>query len=244
MAKILIDLEFTGLDNDFINDNEIIEVKMKNLDNGLIFIKNYKSEKPIGLHARLSHKVERYEGRAFSNKEFANAMSKINASFDDEFIGFSVSADLDMLAKYDIPIYGITDIKELLILSEHENTLATEGNGLEECYLCVTGKYPDLQSHCGLEELKIIEELYFEAKKLDQGDFLTVMPWGHCAGMPIDAYVEDYRRSADGYRWNNNDILSASLSDACCRYDEERYEDEDDYSESDSESEYGYLRSC
>lgn len=228
MAKILLDLEFTGLDNDFIDDNEVIELKMKNLDNGLTFIKNYRSDKPIGLHARLSHRVERYEGRKFSSQEFIDALVRLHASFEDEFIGFSVTADLAMLAKYEISVSEITDIKDLLILSEHEYTLATEGNGLEECYLCVTGKYPDLQSHCGLNELAIIEELYFEAKKLNQDDYLTVMPWGHCAGMDIDDYVADYRRNADGYRWNNCDVLAASLDDACNRYDEENSYDNDD----------------
>lgn len=221
MARILIDLEFTGLDNDFIDDNEVIELKMKNLDNGLTFLKNYNSDKPIGLHARLSHKVERYKGRKFCFDEFQKAIDSICADYDDEFIGFSVTADLEMLDKYGIPISEITDIKNLLIRSKYEYQLATEGNGLEECYLCVTGKYPELESHCGLDELSIIEELYFEARKLDQNELLTVVPWGHCAGMDLYDYVSDYRRNADGYRWNNCDVFASSLNDACDRYDRE-----------------------
>jgi hypothetical protein len=37
------------------------------------------------------------------------------------------------------------------------------------------------------------------------------MPWGDYAGVPIRKYVEEERRRADGYRFNNSDLLAVSM---------------------------------
>lgn len=47
----LIDLEFTGLDNSIIDDNEIIQVKILNFNNKKSIIKNFNSKK----NCRLTH---------------------------------------------------------------------------------------------------------------------------------------------------------------------------------------------
>lgn len=227
MNKIIIDLEFTGLDNDFIKDNEVIELKMKNLTNGKTFIKNYYSEKRLSAHAQLEHKVERYDGDKFNKMEFIDAMCLIGAEFSDEYIGFSPQMDEKMLQKYGVSIYDIKDIKEMIMLSKHEDRLACEGRGLEECYLIVTGKAPDISSHKGIGELLLIEELYNESINLEQKDHLTVVPWGFAAGMPIEDFVSENRRNADGYRYNNDDIYASAL-DLYIEREDDYYDDDDD----------------
>lgn len=211
MNKILIDLEFTGLDNSYIKDNEIIQLKMKNLTNGKTFIQNYGSKKELSAHCQLTHKVKRYDNELFSEMCFIEAMTKLNADFNDEYIGFGVSKDLEMLRKYGISIYQITDIRDMFQRTEYEYRMATEGSGLEEMYFIATGRCPDLPDHTGMEELCVIEELYRIVTVLDQKEWLTVMPFGHCSGMPISDYIEDYRRNADGYRYNNSDFLAVSM---------------------------------
>lgn len=63
-----------------------------------------------------------------------------------------------------------------------------------------------------MDELIMIQSLYNFVKNIDLKKRLTFMPHGHCAGMPIADYVIDYRRQADGYRFNNSDILADSLT--------------------------------
>ena len=51
--------------------------------------------------------------------------------------------------------------------------------------------------------------------------------------MPLDLYVDDNRRRADGYRYNNNDILAISLDyyinqAETCFFDDEFADDDDD----------------
>ena len=62
---------------------------------------------------------------------------------------------------------------------------------------------------------------YFEAD-----DFMQVVPFGFCAGMDIYQYVKEYRRSADGYRFNNSNEYARSLRLAI-EYTE--YMDDDDF---------------
>ena len=40
--------------------------------------------------------------------------------------------------------------------------------------------------------------------------------------MPLDLYINDNRRRADGYRYNNNDVLATSL-DYCIAEEEKRF---------------------
>lgn len=210
MQKIIFDLEFTGLDNTYISDNEVIQLKMKNLSNGKTFFKNFGSKKELSAHCQLEHKVIRYDDVLFSENEFLLALNEIGAELTDEFIGFGISKDIEMLCKYEISIVNKTDIRGLFQRSEHGFQIATEGSGLEEIYFIATGEVPILR-HSDISELYIIEKLYYMSKELNIAPFLFFMPYGHCAGMPISTYVEDYRRAADGYRFNNSDLLADSL---------------------------------
>ncbi len=226
-TEIIIDLEFTGLDNSYIKDNEIIQLKMINCKNDRSYTANFRSLKKISAYPRLSHKVTRYKGSTFCKDFFNHGLEflLIDQKSEPEFYGFGVQQDILMLNKYGIKL-NIIDIREMLQLTKHEATLATEGSGLEAAYLIVTGKHPELKNHDGIDELKIIKELFLAARKLRKKEYLTVMPHGHCAGMPLKEYISGYRRAADGYRYNNFDILSKSLSNII---EEEEPEFEEDY---------------
>lgn len=215
MQQIIIDLEFTGLDNTFIKDNEIIQVKAANVKTGKYFCQNYGSDKEITAHPFMAHKVKKYDLPKFSSED---CLAKINQLLDPEdedkikqFYGWGIDLDKKMLEKHGINI-PIIDIREQLQLTEFEEALATQGRSLEVAYYIATGKIPELKNHDGIEELKLIVELFEIAESLPKKDYLTIMPNGHCAGMPITEYVMNYRRAADGYRFNNNDLLAKSLN--------------------------------
>lgn len=50
----LIDVEFTGLDNSVVSDNEIIQVKILNVHNKKSVIKNFNSKKTLSAHALIN----------------------------------------------------------------------------------------------------------------------------------------------------------------------------------------------
>lgn len=213
MSKIILDLEFTGLDNQFISDNEIVQAKMINAETGKSIIKNFGSNKNLSAHVQIGHKVLRYfKEPLFDVSIFAFMLSEIGAEYGKcEYFGFGIDSDFKMLCKYDIEI-NITDIRTHYQLTEFELRMATEGSGLEETYLIVTGKYPEISNHSDLSELYLIKELYDSMTKYEKKDYFSIMPHGFCAGMPLSMYVSAYRRQADGYRYNNHDMLSRSLS--------------------------------
>lgn len=139
---ILLDLEFTGLDNTYITDNEIVEVKMRSIDEKENFplpgrCLKFTSTKPIGLYGRMQGMPEKYDSSIFSAVEFMQMLTFLGVNEGDtvHFIGFGVDTDKKMLRKYAIypsPICdSITDIKDMLMLSHHEQILAEQGRSME-----------------------------------------------------------------------------------------------------------------
>lgn len=211
MKKIIIDFEFSGLDNSFIKDNEIVQFKAMNTETGETVCVNYGSDKEINAYSYLIHKTKRYEGVKFSKEEFISALSKIGASKSDSFYGFGTTQDKLMLWKYEINI-SLKDMREMFQLSEYDSKLAIEGSGLEVVYYIVTNEVPESTNHNGEDELYLMKKLFDVAIGLKLKTHFEVMPHGHCAGMPISEYVQKYRRASDGYRFNNSDLLSNSLT--------------------------------
>lgn len=214
----IIDFEFTGLDNSFITDNEIIQVKICNFDRSDFggspkwILRNFNSKKNLSAHTQLEHQVLKYEAHPFFTlDEFVDMLSKVGLSIDADFFGFGVEMDKKMLAKYDIEL-EIKDIRTHFQKSKFAYRMATEGSGLEETFLIVTGLYPPDTSHADLTELMVVSELYKKMKDTEADEFISIVPFGHCAGMPISEYVIDYRRNADGYRYNNNDEFAKALT--------------------------------
>lgn len=211
---VLIDLEFTGLDNTAITDNEIIQVKMLNVINKKSVIKNFNSTKPLSAYTQLEHRVVRYEGcPMFSHQEIVKMMDEIDVIGGSQFWGFGVEQDKLMLAKYGWHI-PIQDIRIYFQHTEFAYRMATEGNGLEPTYLIVTGEYPPPASHSDFSEMVLIERLFEKIKEYQADNYMKFVPFGHCAGMLISDYVQQYRRQADGYRYNNSDAFSYALNNA------------------------------
>lgn len=235
MRNFIIDIEFTGLDNTYIKDNEIIQLKFFDVENEKSYVFNYSSEKQSGAGAFLVHGIiNNKELPKFSFREYNTAITTIliNPVEEYTFWGYSVSQDKQMLIKYGITA-EIKDMREILQLSPLEERLSKEGSSAECAYYMITGKIFNAD-HGSADELTLLYEIYKFCKTAIKREFLFYVPHGHCAGMPISEYILEYRRAADGYRFNNNDIFAASLSYAieCYEYEQmdesnDAYDDED-----------------
>lgn len=225
IGSAIIDIEFTGLDNSFIGDNEIIQVKILNVSNQQNVIRNFKSKKPLSAHTQLEHKVVRYEDcPVFDLNQLVGMLTEIGLSVDADFFGFGVEQDKKMLAKYGCHV-EIEDIRTYYQKTEFAYRMATEGSGLEETYFIVIGEYPPAVSHSDFSEMILIKTLFEKMKDTEAESYMSVVPFGHCSGMTVSNYVQNYRRAADGYRYNNSDDFSLSLSNAI---EELEYANDDD----------------
>jgi len=225
MQNVIIDLEFTGLDNTYMKQHEIIQLKMMNCETELSVCENYGSTITLSAYSYLHHKVKRYAYERFGSDLFLKALERIGVTMETaRFWGWGVSQDLLMLKKYGLTP-EIADLREQMQLTRFEKPMALGGSGLEPAYYLLTKKIPKLKNHDGIEELNLIFEIYQQLKPYKKRKYLTVMPHGHCAGMPLNEYVADYRKAADGYRFNNNDLLALSLYNAIEQLEE--VEDED-----------------
>ena len=233
VKNILIDLEFTGLDNSYVQDNEIVQLKLMDADTGDGICIDFRAAKPVSLYHRLHCGREgEYPGEAlFTPAAFDTALEQIGVTPESErrYFGYGVSTDTAMLKKYGVKI-EIVDLQERIRLNpEYEQQMAVGGSSMEAAYLLLTGKRPPLDTHFGLGELDLIREIYRKVMAFtDCNTLLSVMPYGHSAGMPIDEYVAEYRRAADGYRFNNSDLLAKSLT-ARIPARVFHHEDEDDF---------------
>jgi hypothetical protein len=148
------------------------------------------------------------------SEEFEKGLEIIGATKDDEFYGFNTSLDEQVLTAYDIFFKrnAYKDLVEMLRLttSNIEKSMAYEGSSIECCYFYITGQRPEFV-HGSLEELLAIKEIFDFVNQYELREYYTVYPFGQNAGMPLDKYVIEYRRNADGYRYNNFDKLSDSL---------------------------------
>lgn len=226
--NIIIDLEFNGLPR-YGFMPEIAQVKMKNLTNGKSVCQNFKTHnKGFGRGYYGLIKGD----KLFSQKEFYKLLKTIGASDKDAFYGFSIKTDKELLSSYNIYLSTHIDIQEQLMLKKkYERPMAMGGRSLEFCYYLVAKEVVAVD-HNTADELALIERLFYATRGKKQ-KHLTVYPWGQEAGMPLDLYVDDNRRRADGYRYNNNDILATSLdyyinqAESSWSFDDE--EDDDDY---------------
>lgn len=204
--KIIIDFEFNGLHR-YGFMPEIAQVKMKNLTNGKSVCQNFKTHNKgfgRGYYGLIKG------NKLFSQAEFYKLLAIIGASDKDAFYGFSIKTDKELLSSYNIYLSTYIDIQEHLMLKKkYERPMAMGGRSLEFCYYLVTKEVVTVD-HNSSDELALIERLFYATRGKKQ-KHLTVYPWGPEAGMPLDLYINDNRRRADGYRYNNNDVLATSL---------------------------------
>ena len=225
--NIIIDFEFNGLPR-YGFQPEINQIKMKNLTNGKSVCQNFKTHNKgfdRGYYGLIKG------NKLFSQAEFYKLLDAIGASDKDTFYGFSIETDKEVLASYDVYLSTYVDIQEQLMLKKkYERPMAMGGRSLEFCYYLVTKEVVTVD-HNSADELALIERLFY-ATRGKKNKYLTVYPWGPGAGMPLEDYIDDNRRRADGYRYNNNDILAISLdhyiNQAETRFFDDEFADDDD----------------
>lgn len=85
MMNVLVDLEFTGFDNTYVQDNEIIQLKLMNADTGRGVCINFRANKPVSLYHRVYCGLDgEYPGETvFSANEFAKALEEIGVKTDE-----------------------------------------------------------------------------------------------------------------------------------------------------------------
>ena len=238
MNDIIIDFEFTGLPTK-IHDPEICQMLVKNITNGKSIIKNFKTTIPMTASAIVCCGGDPTKDATeyFDLKLFINTLEEVGASMVDSFWGFGIKTDKNILREYGIKLPHYYDIQELLQRSDKELCIALGGRSLEACYYIVTKQILNT-AHGTTAELEAIEALYkYIDKYLEDNELsthLVYMPWGDYAGVPICEYVKEERRRADGYRFNNNDLLAVSM-DHWIEYNE--YNDLDDDLTEDEEDE-------
>lgn len=229
MNDIIIDFEFTGLPTK-IHDPEICQMLVKNITNGKSIIKNFKTVVPMTASAIVCCGGDPTKDATeyFDLKMFIDTLEEVGASMVDSFWGFGIKTDKNILREYGIKLPHYYDIQELLQRSDKELCIALGGRSLEACYYIVTGKIMNT-AHGTTAELEAIEALYqYIDKYIEDNElstYLVYMPWGDYAGVPICEYVKEERRRADGYRFNNSDLLAVSM-DHWIEYNE--YNDLDD----------------
>lgn len=219
MTKILIDLEFNGLYRyNFIP--EITQVKVKNISTGESRCINFKTKN----EGYLREFYGEIKGQVYFSKEwFKRIIRSVGGSLKDNFYGFSISTDKQVLKEYGIILENYFDIQERMMCSKkYEALMAYGGRSLEACYFIVTGNknFPD---HNSIDEMELIEKIYKNIYKGRPCKYLTIVPWGQEAGMPLKEYIISFRRRADGYRYNNNDIFAKSLDYYISKEEEDYY---------------------
>lgn len=213
-TNVVIDFEFNGLPK-VTYQSEICQVKIayKADEQWVKKSYNFKTRKKPQISAFL--KTGTIEGeKLFTKKRFLHLLKENGIEENDNFIGFSIGTDKEILKSYNIHLHYTKDLQEEVSRTRYEKKLAINGRGLEACYQLITGKqWSSLHNDTGeldplIEILELIEPLRKKGK-------LTVFPYGELAGMPLRLYCEDYRRRADGYRYNNSDLLAKSLDYYC-----------------------------
>ena len=236
MANIIIDFELTGLYNN-VHTPEIVQLLAMNVDSGEMIISNFRSKTPMTAGALVCcGGIDPTAGasRYFSAEVLYDLLEReIGAKPTDHYYGFNINTDKAVLSnEYGVEFDNYTDLNELCMLNDDlEFRMAVEGRSLECVYYMITGAVRT-PNHGTFEELDMIKTIYDYVVD-DNGtikptnEFLQYIPWGEYAGMTILEYVQKYRRRADGYRHNNDNLLARSMSSEIELLESGFYEDDE-----------------
>ena len=237
MANVIIDFEFTGLYN-VVHTPEIVQVLAMNVDNGEWFITNFCSKTPMTAGALVCcGGVDPTAGasRYFSAEVLYDLLEReIGANpTTDHFYGFNINTDKAVLFnEYGVEFANYTDLNDLCMLNDElEFRMAVEGRSLECVYYMITGGVRTA-NHGTFAELAMIKTIYDyvvdeNGEIKPTNEFLHYVPWGEYAGMTILEYVQRYRRRADGYRFNNDNLFARSMTSEIELLESGFYEDDE-----------------
>lgn len=233
--KLIIDFEFTGIDNSVIKDNEIISMSVFNIDTKKKWNYIFNSVKENELGSKLVNWIENSDQiwkEKFSKKLFADIVREYCNSEEwfnkeDKLIlyGFWISTDIKMISKYfDIEQFynfEYKDIQDLLRISNSkdirweniEYSMAINWCSLETTYYLVTWK--KLQNHKWTNEVEAIYNIYKKAwiSWVKEETFYKYVPFGVYKWLLISEYVKKYKQNAEWYMKSNKDRLSESIKE-------------------------------
>lgn len=232
--KYIIDFEFTGIDCELKNDNEISQAKVISI--------NSQSGNCVQYALSNEHTKTVYNSKQLELSEgVKKPLCNLSQLYSDLEIGLTIvepifyawapSQDLIMLDKYkssveELPV--IIDIADMCRkIPTLEKAMIINGHTMEAVYHTIFGEQTNC-SHDDNSELKAVKKIYnYVVKHEDykEENLLNFYPFGHLKGMSLKSVCYNHRRSADGYRHNNDNLLSNSLNHWCDIVDN----DDDDF---------------
>lgn len=238
--KIIIDLEFSGIDCQLYKKNEITQLKMLDIDTLKTVCIDFKTKRN---HKQTRHNYLPKANVVFTkNRFFKELKGFIKGETEIEFIFFGKKQDIYMLEKYDLELtqqsfkkllnihdLKVTDLQELAgCVPKIEKDMILYGRSLEDVYFSIFGKEPNV-NHCDCSELQAMYEIYQHIKTKKISKRMKYYPFGYMKGEKLSEYCMWNRRAADGYRFNNEDLLSSSLTYWINKIDELDDYDYDDF---------------
>ena len=231
--KVFIDFEYTGIDNELSRNNEVIAMYLLEEWKPLI-AKIYSSDKEntVGsfLVNGITKEMQEWQPK-YNSKDILTALwvdTVYQLAKDFVFYWYGIKTDKEK-AFIGLDLFfsdlEYIDVQELF----HSNKKTAEQLIIHWDSLNVVSKlYLDkVPSHTTWEEVIIIKELFelitSDEYKKEQTKFYIYVPYGFAKWLKIEDFVEENRRTADGIRYNNDDLYSRTLDHYCELYDYDLY---------------------
>lgn len=197
MKRIIIDFEFTWLDNSFVKDNEIISMSYADIDTKESKVFYFASKKKNTITSFLKNGItlEEQKGQPLFSKELFDSIIDVENS---EFYGFCIGTDKKMLEKYGISFDYTGDIQSMLRKTKYEEQMALEWRAFETCCYIVLGEIFDKEHKWTYEVDKLIE-LFNKAMEYKEDRLLRYVPYGWFAWMLIKDFAKEYPKKALSY---------------------------------------------
>lgn len=238
--RLIIDFEFTWLDNKVTQDNEIISMSIINIDTKKKWNYIFDTKKENELWSFLINWISRKDQlwkKKFSDSIFMDILFEYckdkNWKFEfnekeDKLIlyWFWISTDKMMLEKY-IKNFEKTitkdykDIQDLIRISnckdirwvDIEFSMAMNWCSIETTYFLLTWK--KIKSHSWTYEIEALLELFkkCDIENVDTTKFYEYVPFWVFKWMKIKDYAFLYERNAFWYMSSNDDRFSDSISE-------------------------------
>lgn len=236
--KVFIDFEYTGIDNELSTDNEVIAMYLLEEWKPLI-AKIYSSDKENTVGSFLVNGItkEMQEWKPkYDSKEILTALwvdTVYQLAKDFVFYWYWIKTDQEKAFRgLDLFFSELEyiDIQELF----HSNKKTAKQLIIHWDSLNVVSKlYLDkIPSHTTWEEVVIMKELLelitSDEYKKAQTPYYIYVPYGFAKWAEIKEFVENSRRTADGIRYNNDNLYSKTLDHYCNEVDYEIWREEED----------------
>ncbi len=229
--NLIIDFEFTGLDNKYFDKNEILAFSILDIDNPCkkdCFI--FKTDTPNSIGSKLVNQITKNDitvNQKFSAKFFYDVIRDYCWDITDIWLfWFGISTDKSFMRKYDLywqrwtrdwynfDYQDISDIVKLIDIKIDwltiEEQMLINGNRQEVVYKLLTWK--DLKNHTWTHEVEAQYDMIQVMLWQNVRESLKYVPFGWFKWMSIIEYCWEEEKRAYGYAMNNTDIFAISLA--------------------------------